>query len=152
MRVRPESTGSLIVTVPEFAAKHRLKVSRGIIPGTHDESQIYEYSGDELCVMFITPASKPPRTLFWRRYRDAGIAAGMTLRQNGDAEGCLSFDGTNAEQVRIALKHAGVKRKRRASPKQLANLAKSSKFRQKPPARTPHLPLISTNGSMWSTG
>jgi len=32
--------------------------------------------------MFITPVSKPPRPFFWRKHRDAGIAAGMTLRQN----------------------------------------------------------------------
>jgi hypothetical protein len=46
----------------------------------------------------------------------------MVLRQNGDAEGVLSFDPKNAEQVKIALKLAGVKPKRRVSSEERARL------------------------------
>jgi hypothetical protein len=74
--------------------------------------------------MFITPATKPARPFFWRKHRHSGIAAGMRLIQDGDAEGCLGFDPTKPDQVKIALKLAGVKRKRQVSPKQLATLAR----------------------------
>lgn len=94
-----------------------------IIPGTHDQSHIYEDDG-KLAVMFITPASKPARPFFWRKYPDLGLVAGMRLRQNGDAEGCLTFDPANAEQVKIAFRLAGVKRKRQMSQKQMATLAR----------------------------
>ena len=39
-----------------------------------------------------------------------------------NAEGALSFDPKNAEQVKIALKLAGVKAKRRVSPEERARL------------------------------
>jgi hypothetical protein len=48
----------------------------------------------------------------------------MRLIENGDAEGCLGFDPTKPDQVKIALKLAGVKRKRQVSLKQLATLAR----------------------------
>jgi len=118
------------MTITDFATKYMLKVCRdthdgtGIIPGTPDESHIYEWDGTELGIMFITPATKPARPFFWRKHRDAGIAAGMRLIQNGEAEGCLGFDPTNPEQVKIALKLAGVKRKRRISPEQADTLTR----------------------------
>jgi hypothetical protein len=71
------------MTLNGFALKHKLKLrwdkddEADIIPGKHDQSQMYE-DEDQLAVMFITPAAKPARTLFWRIYRDLGIAAGMT--------------------------------------------------------------------------
>ena len=118
------------MTIIEFAEKHKLKVRRDsddgtdIIPGMHDQSHLYEWDDSELAVMFITPATKPARPFFWRKYRDSGIAAGMRLIQDGDAEGCLGFDPTKPDQVKIALKLAGVKCKRQVSPEQLATLAR----------------------------
>jgi|HubBroStandDraft_1064217.scaffolds.fasta_scaffold04293_3 hypothetical protein len=114
------------MTIHEFAIKYRLKVrvdkddGTDIIPGTHDQSHIYEDDG-ELAVMFITPATKPARP---RKHRDLGLAARMKLRQYGDAEGCLTFDPGNAEQVKVAFRLAGVKRKRQMSQKQMATLAR----------------------------
>jgi len=78
----------------------------------------------ELTVMFITPATKPARPFFWRKHRDSGIALGTRRIQDGDAEGCLGFDPRKSEQVKIALKLAGVKRRRQVSQKQLAALAR----------------------------
>jgi len=117
------------MTIQDFAVKHKLKLrwdkddEGDIIPGTLDQSHVYE-DGNQLAVMFITPAAKPARPFFWRKYRDLGLAAGMQLRQNGDAEGCLTFDPTDKEQVKIAMKLAGVKKKRQVSEKQLATLAR----------------------------
>ena len=71
-----------------------------------------EWDESELAVMFITPAIKPARPFFWRKHRDSGIAAGMQFIQDGDAEGCLGVDPRKPDQVKIALKLAGVKRRR----------------------------------------
>ena len=75
---------------------------------------------EELAVMHILPATKPARPRVWNRMRDLCTAAGMVLRQKGDAEGALSFNPENREQVKLAIKLAGVKRKRQMSEKQKA--------------------------------
>jgi hypothetical protein len=117
------------MSIIDFAKQYRLKVRRDtdgsdIIQGTYDESHIYEWNENELGVMFITPATKPARPFFWRKHRDSGIATGMRVIQDGDAEGCLGFDPSNPDQVKIALKLAGIKRKRQVSQEQLATLAR----------------------------
>lgn len=38
----------------------------------------------------VVPGKWTPKT--WGDLKRAGLAAGMTLRQNGDSEGCMSFD------------------------------------------------------------
>lgn len=68
------------MTIIQFAEKHKLKVrpdvddGTDIIPGTHDQSHIYEWDESELAVMFITPVAKPARPFFWRKNRDLDIA------------------------------------------------------------------------------
>src|SRR5438093_2860627 len=52
--------------------------------------------------------------------RDLCGAAGMVLRQKGDTEGAFSFNPENREHVQLAIKLAGVKRKRQMSEKQKA--------------------------------
>lgn len=121
------------MTIQEFAKQYRLKTRNDncdetIVPGKAFKPDmggphIYEYSGTEMGVILITPASKPARTAFWNKMRAACATAGMTLRQCGDAEGAFSFDPANQEHVRLAMKLAGVRPKRRMSPKQLALLA-----------------------------
>ena len=112
--------------IQQFARRHRLKLVRdryddmAVIVGKG--GQIYEYSNLELVVMFITPTSKPARTHFWRKISAACVAASMTMRQHGDAEGALSFDPDNHEHVRLAMKLAGMKRRRQLSPEHRAKL------------------------------
>ena len=124
----------------QFAERHRLKLCRDKSDDTPviigKAGQIYEYSDDELGVMFITPVSKPARTHFWRKMSAQCVAAGMTMRQCGDAEGALSFDPLNPEHVRLARKLAGVKPKRLSSATQMANLAKGNRFQKRPDTRT----------------
>jgi hypothetical protein len=121
--------------INRFAQRHRLKL-------VHDKSDdtllifgkgghIYEYSDNELGVMFITPVRKPARTHFWRKMSTQCLAAGMTPRQCADAEGALSFDPNNHEHARLTMKLAGVKPKRLASATQLANLAKGNRFQKR---------------------
>jgi hypothetical protein len=61
------------------------------------QGQIYEYDAAELGVMFMPPPTKDDRwgkwcPKKWGNFRRAALAIGMTLRQNGDSEGCVSFD------------------------------------------------------------
>ncbi len=48
------------------------------------------------------------------------LAAGMVLRQSGDAEGCFSFDPANQQQARLAIRMAGTRAKRQMSDEQRA--------------------------------
>jgi len=119
--------GAVIMDLTEFAATYNLKAKRDagddttIIPGR--TGHIYEHSEAELAVMYILPNEIEPRPRAWSAARKRGIAAGMILRQNGDAEGALSFDPTNAEQVKLAIRVAGIKRKRRLSESDRAKRA-----------------------------
>jgi hypothetical protein len=102
------------------------------VPGT--QGQIYEWSlnGSQFGVMFMPPKTfcseeQPEAEQYgkwqpkkWGNSRRAGLAAGMTILQNGDSEGCLSFDPTNKGHLKLAIKIAGVRPKRRMSPEQVA--------------------------------
>lgn len=102
------------MTTTDFADKYRLKVRRDadgteIIPGRPGSSHIYEYGEDELRVMFLPYKSihDPARPRLWHSLCREAIALGMVLRQNGDAEGCLSFDPSDQGQARLAIRIAG---------------------------------------------
>ena|SRR5437870_4490581 len=106
----------------EFATLHGLRVKQdldgtAIIPGK-GHSHLYEYD-DEVLGVLIMPV--PPRSSqSWTRIRASFEAAGMAIRQNGDAEGAATFDPSNRDQVRLALRYAGIKKRRVASPGQIA--------------------------------
>jgi hypothetical protein len=111
-----------------FASWQRLKVGKDAADDTEvilgRTGQIYYYSDDELGVMFI-PKGKP-KTRQWRSFRQKCVAAGMVLRQNGNAEGALSFTQENETQAKLAIKVAGAKRKRKLSPEHRARLLEAS--------------------------
>jgi hypothetical protein len=67
----------------------------------------------QLGVLFM-PAGNP-RTRLWNETRKRCLAVGMTLRQNGNGEGALSFDPANPEQAKAAILAVKVRRKRRLS-------------------------------------
>ena len=46
----------------------------------------------------------------------------MTLRQNGEDEGALSFNPANRQQSRLAIKLTGARPKRQLSPEHRAKL------------------------------
>ncbi len=112
------------MTLTTFAEQHRLKLMRddcgdAVIRGKL--GHLYEYNSTELGLCFM-PADDP-RTRLWNNTNKACLAAGMTLRQNGDAEGCLSFDPASKEQAKLAIKAVVARPKRQLSPEQLARLA-----------------------------
>src|ERR1051326_740564 len=113
-------------TLSEFARRHRLRVANDsgdntkIIVGAF--GQVYEHGSGRLGVMFILPNKSRPRA--WASAKKRGIAVGMRLIQNGDAEGCLAFDPNNEERAELAIRIAGVNRKRQLTDDHRAALAK----------------------------
>lgn len=114
------------MTLKEFAQSHRLRIridgcGDAVIPGRiEDRSHVYDFGGGRfgLCLMFATAR----KFGFSARFLDrAGIAA----KQIGDTEGVFLFDPSNKAHVSIALKACGIKRRREASPAQLAALQKA---------------------------
>ena len=108
--------------IQDFADKRRLKVSKidggeRIIAGRLGDSHLYQYSSTELAVAFV-PNKWTPKT--WGNHKRAAIALGMTLRQNGDSEGTLSFDPANGPQSTLALRVAKARAKRILSPERAA--------------------------------
>lgn len=111
-----------MISIYDFAARYRLKLAKDdcgdpIIASRIGSSNIYEYGDDALGVMFITDA---PRTALWNKFKSACLAAGMTLRQSGDAEGSFTFDPANREQVKLAIKGIRARAKRQVTPEQAA--------------------------------
>jgi hypothetical protein len=116
------------MTLATFAEQHKLKAKKddcgtAIIPGKHGE--LYQYNDTELGVMFMPPHTEAepwgrwcPKT--WGNFKRTASAAGMTLLQDGDSEGCLSFDPNNREQAKLAIRIAKVRPKRQRSPEQVA--------------------------------
>lgn len=111
-----------------FAKAHHLKTAKDgeemIIPGRH--GQIYSRDDDagQLAVMFL-PGTHHAKT--WGNMRRSGVEAGMTLVQNGDAEGCLEFDRRDKAQVKLAIKIAKVRAKRQRTPEQIARFLSATK-------------------------
>jgi hypothetical protein len=100
-------------TLKAFVAKNRLKLRKDI-----DETsivlgrtgQIYEHSDGVLGVMFMPASAKTADK--WCNRRRAGVAAGMTVHQDGDREGTLHFSGANKAGGKLAIQIAGCKKKR----------------------------------------
>jgi hypothetical protein len=141
--------------INEFAEKRRLKMRRdecgeSIIPGR--QGQVYEYGDGELGVMFTPPPTKDEpqgrwRPKKWSNFRKAALAMNMTFRQNGDSEGCLSFDPANDAQAKLAIKIAGVRPKRRVSPEAVSRLlaaGRTSRFIRSGTAQEGYLEALRT--------
>jgi hypothetical protein len=114
-RTRKDGCGNLIMP-GKFSAKDMPK-------RPEYTSHVYDGFADGklgICLMF-TSARK------WGYTRRALQALGCELRQHGDTEGCLTFDPANADQLKAVIRFAGLKRIRKASAAQLANLVAKRK-------------------------
>jgi hypothetical protein len=107
----------------EFADKHSLRVTRSRQDNTDNIvgkfAEMYEHSPSEFALMLC---GIPTGTGHWARVRAKCLAAGMSLCQNGDDEGALSFDPTNGKQAALAIKVTGARPKRRLSAEHMAKL------------------------------
>ena len=108
-----------------FTEQHRLPTTREtdgttVIPGRAG-CQLYEYSDSELGLIVLSDA-KDSRPRRWAGIRKKCLDAGMMLRQNGEAEGALSFNPANRQQSLLAVKVTGARPKRQLSPEHRAKL------------------------------
>jgi len=121
------------MTVEQFAKQYRVKMRRDscgeeIIPGKkfcrdmpdrmEYRSHVYDHGDGArfgVCLLFTSVGK-------WHNAAKRLLAAGFTLKQNGDTEGTLLFDPTNATQAKAALKGAGVKTRRKLTSEQLTAL------------------------------
>ena len=137
------------MSIDKFAESHRLKVTREdcldgipcyVIKGRL--GQIYEYGDGVLGVLFMPDEKNAHHQRSYARkwgvVRDACVAVGMNVVQQGDAEGALTFDPRDKAQVRQAIKAARIKTRREASPAQLAVLAAARASQSRQIGRTLH--------------
>jgi len=111
------------VDIKEFAEKYRVSARRDadgtdIVAGKL--GHMYEHSAVKLGVLFMPSA---PRARLWSVVKARGMAAGMTVRQNGDSEGTLIFEPNDAEQARLAIKLVRIRPKRILTDEQRSVLA-----------------------------
>ena len=87
---------------------------------------LYEYdqNADNGQTMGVMVMPNPPRVQYWGFTKRTLLPAGFTVVQDGDGEGAATFDPSSAEQVKLALKVAKVKKRRVPSPKQLEVIAR----------------------------
>jgi hypothetical protein len=103
----------------QFSANRKLKTrvdddGTVIVPGKL--GHIYQYDHHHLGVVVVP---RIPRMKYWGLTRRKLLALQFTVVQDGDGEGAAVFDPANAEQVRAAIKAAGIIRKRQLSPAQV---------------------------------
>jgi hypothetical protein len=113
----------ITVNITSFADQHRLQVKRdhcGEMYIPCNRGQIFQYGADRFGVMVIGPTATP-RT--WGAIRRKLLAAGLSLHQDGDAEGCLLFDPANSEHSRLAIQVMRGRRQRRYSLKDRERLS-----------------------------
>ena len=110
----------------QFAEHYRLKIRQGedgepVILGKF--GHLYEHNQELFGLMFIPP-EKVGTDKRWGYAKRKFETRDFVIWQDGDYEGSALFDPANRSQARLALKVAGIKRKRRVNltPKQLANL------------------------------
>ena len=112
-----------------FGLKHHLIVCRDssdytdVIQG-RGSSGLYELDDDQLAIM-IMPVAQHGK--IWAAYRRAFEKAGMTILQDGDAEGSAAFDPDNPIQSKLAIKACGARKTRKLSSQRRAKLLQTRK-------------------------
>lgn len=106
------------MTLAAFAERYRLKVRTDedgsqVINGRRGKIYLFDVRHLAVLVLNLTPRR-------WGNARRSGQEVGMRVLQDGDAEGTMLFDPTNPDHAKVAIKVAGVKKKRTMSPEQLA--------------------------------
>jgi hypothetical protein len=119
------------MTLPQFADHYRLKLAHDecgdpIVSGRlGKDSNISDFSDTELAMCWLADGKKTAPPGMWNRTKAKCVAAGMTLHQDGDAEGILAFDPADPGQAKLAIKCVKAKVKRQMSPERLAALSET---------------------------
>lgn len=125
-RSNQSTIGSALRGVQSFADRHRLKTrvstedGARIIPGK--VGHVFEWD-DGVFGVLIMP--KPPRKQYWGFARRELLAAGFEIQQDGDGEGSATFDPSNPQQAKAAIRAAKVLRTRAFSPEHLEKLKRT---------------------------
>jgi hypothetical protein len=122
-------TGSDTQLLRHFSSVNRLKTrvdADGTLTVPGKSGHIYTYDDGVLGVMVMPD---PPRTRYCAHIRRAMLQGGFVVVQVGDGDGAATFEPTNPQQAELAIRAAGIK-KRRISPeqreKQIARLRASA--------------------------
>jgi hypothetical protein len=114
------------MNIREFGSEYRVPIkfcpddSTLIVPGNEGHSHIFDYGGGLFGVMVMPDTRRADR---WQAARLAFSAAGMTIRQDGDGEGVATFSPNRADQVRLAMRYARVRCRRKISEVQRERLS-----------------------------
>jgi len=108
------------MNLAEFVTRYRLKPRRDtdgtvIIPGRL--GHVYKLDEERLAVLLTLPSVR-----HWTFARARLIAAGFTILQNGDSEGCAAFCPSDMSQAQAAIREAKIRPRRLCSAGQLASL------------------------------
>lgn len=108
-----------------FAERHRLRVRRDVcgdlvILGRF--GQLYEHGSGVFGLLLQVLPDHPRLDKTLRIRRRKAIDAGFVHHQWGDSEAIVLFDPNTDVQARLAIKLAGIKRRRISSANQIANL------------------------------
>ena len=119
----------------DFAAKYRLRFKRAeggelIVPAKLGHLYSHDPERGIFGLVLEAPADDSSLDNTLRARKRKAEKEGFEIHQEGDFEAVLLFDANDPKKVRLAIRLVGAKRKRRASPAQLANLRKT-------PARMP---------------
>ena len=76
---------------------------------------------------WLPDGEKTARSGLWNHTKVKCLAAGMTLHQDGDAEGIFVFDPADPGQTKLAIKcvKAKAKAKRQMTPERVAALSET---------------------------
>lgn len=128
------------LTIEQFAGAYKVKTGRDecgdvVIPGRKLSAQRGSHIFDGyvdgrlgVCLMLGSPRK-------WTTARRKLLAAGFTIKQDGQTEGIATFDPAERTQSRLAIKLAGVKTRRMAQAPSPAQVAAREAFARTHSAR-----------------
>lgn len=107
--------------IQAFAEKHGCRQPKKDDCGDFNlqgrRGEIYTYGPMSLGVTVTGP-----NRLYWNKWRESFLSAGLRIVQNGDCEGAALFDPDNESQTKLALEAIQPYRKRKLTPEHLATL------------------------------
>jgi hypothetical protein len=126
--------------IKEFAIKHRVNTKQDgcnetVIPGKQFckdmpdrieyHSHIYDgFDSGRLGVCLLLATKR-----HWTFAHQELLNAGFEIKQNGEQEGCVTFDPTDSKQVKLAFKLAGIKVRRQMGPPSPKQVAARERFK-----------------------
>jgi hypothetical protein len=105
--------------------------------------QIHQHDLGRLGVMYMSAKAKTAE--MWNTRRKACMAVGMELHQDGDRDGCLSFNPRNTEQCKLAMQVAAEKKRRIMSQAQKESLQRARTTFSVKPQVNPDRTIVPTS-------